>query len=163
MRFPPRGVLIGGLLAGVLDIAAALTFWGVKGVAPARILQAIASGLLGREAAFAGGAGTAALGLLLHFAIAFGAAGVYHLATRRWPALLRHWVVSGIVYGVVVYLVMEKVVLPLSRGGFRGSAPEVMAIMVLIHMVCVGLPIAWGARAGARAGAGIVPAVVPSI
>ena len=81
-----KAVLLGGLTAGVLDIADALIFHGARGVAPWRILQAIASGLLGREA-FAGGAWTAALGLGLHFFIATTAAAVYALASLRLPVL----------------------------------------------------------------------------
>jgi hypothetical protein len=145
-----RGILVGGLAAGVLDIADAIVFHGVRGVAPIRILQAIASGLLGREA-FAGGAATAALGLTLHFVIAIGAAAVYGLASRRRRLLVdRPWL-AGPIFGLAVYAVMQYVVLPLSR--FRpgppppaGSVDWGLVNLLAAHIFCVGLPIALAAR-----------------
>ena len=149
-RSVARGILVGGLIAGVLDITDAIVFHGVRGVAPIRILQAIASGLLGRDA-FAGGAATASLGLALHFVIALGAAAVYGVAGRRWPRLVdRPWL-SGPAFGLAVYAVMQYVVLPLSR--FRpGPSPPAGSLdwglvnLLAAHIFCVGLPIALAAR-----------------
>src|SRR6266516_1094649 len=103
-------ILRAGLLAGVLDITAAIVVYAhVTRTVP--MLQGIASGLLGRDA-FTGGLLTAGLGLLCHFCIATSAAAVYFLASRRLPFLLRHAVVSGEAYGVVVYFFMQVVVIP---------------------------------------------------
>ena len=63
-------MLLGALTVGVLDILDAFVFFGIRGVPPLRILQAVASGLVGPAAAADGGLATAALGLLLHFLIA---------------------------------------------------------------------------------------------
>lgn len=149
-----RAILWGGGLAGVLDLIAALVLYGLRGAAPQRILQSIASGLLGR-AAFEGGAATAALGTGLHFLIAFTAAAVYVAASRRIPLLVRRPVLCGLAYGVAVYLVMNWVVVPLTigRGPFR---PGLAATLVVIHMACVGLPIALAAArvAGGKGSAG---------
>jgi uncharacterized membrane protein YagU involved in acid resistance len=85
---------------------------------------------------------TAALGCALHFLIALVAAAVYVVASRRLPVLIRRPVLSGLLYGVVVYVVMNWVVVPLSaipRGPFR---PGLAATLVVIHMLFVGLPIA---------------------
>lgn len=141
-------ILLGGLLAGALDIAAAFAMSWPQ-VRPMRVLQSIASGLLGRPA-YQGGAATAALGLALHFTIALSAAALYYAASRRWGALRTRWVACGVAYGVVVYLVMNLVVLPLSRIGFRRPAWSTVALLLVIHMVCVGLPIAWAARDRSR-------------
>jgi hypothetical protein len=138
-------VLVAGAVAGTLDILAAFALQVVRGAPPVRVLQAIASGVLGRSA-YDGGAGVLLLGLLLHYFIATGAAAVFYAASRWWPALVRHAVPAGIVYGVVVYAVMSRVVLPLSRGSFRPSAGWMMATMIAIHIVCVGLPIALAVR-----------------
>jgi hypothetical protein len=142
-----RAIAWGGLAAGALDITAACVFYALRGVAPVRILQSVASGLLG-AAAFQGGAATAALGLGLHFTIAFGAAGVYALGRRLLPVLSERLVLSGLAYGVVVYLVMNFVVLPLSAVAVRPFDPKVAVPMVVIHMLFVGLPIAlaWRGR-----------------
>jgi hypothetical protein len=147
-------ILWGGLVAGVLDISDALIFAGVHGVVPTRLFQAIASGLLGRES-FAGGLPTAALGLLLHFVIAFGAAATYALASLRLPLLVRRPWVCGPIFGICVHLVMKYVVLPLSlyRGRSATSWLDPGFInVVLAHVFCVGIPIALAARRAARRG-----------
>lgn len=67
---PARAIVAGGLVVGALDILDAfIFFWVRSGVRPMRILQAIAAGLLGRDAAVSVGAGTAALGLGLHYGV----------------------------------------------------------------------------------------------
>ena len=146
---PARGILLGGTVAGALDILAAfLMSW--PRVSPVRVLQYIASGALG-PAAFRGGAATAAAGLAFHFTIAFAAAAVYVTASRRWPLLLSRPVACGIVYGVVVYAVMQLVVLPLSRVTRGTPTWSSIVTMVVIHITCVGLPIAlltWQSRRG---------------
>ena len=77
-----RAVLWAGLACGVLDITAALVVYGFFGAKPVRLLQGIASGLLGPKA-FDGGLATALLGLLCHFVIAFGL-----LLSTLWRAAL---------------------------------------------------------------------------
>lgn len=130
-----------GLTCGVMDISAAFITWWPKGIAPSRILKGIASGLLGPEA-YNGGAGIAALGLAFHFLIAFSAATVFYFASRRLPFLTQRPVLSGISYGVAVYLVMYWIVMPLSRYRHRPFTLTSTTIAIVTHMVCVGLPIA---------------------
>jgi hypothetical protein len=147
-------VLLGGLIAGTLDIADALIFHGVRGVAPWRILQAIASGLLGRDA-FTGGAWTATLGLGLHFFIATTAAAVYALASLWLPVLVARPVPCGAAYGLMVNVVMQHIELPLSA--FRAGPPAPPGAidwgqvnLWVAHVFCVGLPIAFATRWAAR-------------
>ena len=133
-------ILLAGLLCGVLDITAAFLTWGIQGIAPVRILQGIASGLLGAKS-FGGGMETAALGGALHFLIAFAAAGAFYLASRKLDVLTRRPILSGVLYGVGVYIFMYWLVIPLShfrRGPFSVDAT---LIAIVTHMVCVGLPI----------------------
>ncbi|MBA3670474.1 MAG: hypothetical protein H0W68_00445 [Gemmatimonadaceae bacterium] len=139
-------ILVGGAIAGALDITYAILYSAWRGVAPTRLLQSVASGLIG-TAAFAGGSRTAALGLALHFLIAFSIATVYFLASRRWPVLVTRPVLSGILYGVVVYAVMNLVVIPLSATPPRKTIyPLTLATGLLVHMLFIGLPIALAAR-----------------
>jgi len=134
-----RAMLWGGLIAGTLDILAAFIN---SGGSPTRVLQAIASGLLGKDA-FNGGFATAALGLALHFFIATTATAVYYAASRKLKVLINQAIVCGLAYGIPVYLVMNLVVLPLSAVTFKTShALANVATSVLILMFCVGLPIA---------------------
>jgi len=123
-----------------LDITAAFVTWAPRGIRPAQILRGIASGLLGPKS-FDGGWQTALFGTVLHFGIAFSAAGVFYGASRKLLFLRRRPVLSGVLYGIAVYVFMYWVVLPLSayhKPPFSISA-TIMAIVT--HIVCVGLPI----------------------
>lgn len=142
-----RAALWGGLIGGAVDIVYALVVAAVGGMAPERLLQIIAAGLIGRETSFAGGLGTATLGFGLHFAIAIVMALVFCAVSAVAPALRRWWLVTGPLYGIVLYGVMTYVVLPLSalavtpqREGwaFWGELAS--------HMFGVGLVIAGSAR-----------------
>ena len=115
-------------------------------MSPIRILQSIAAGLLGR-ASFQGGAGTAALGLFLHFFIAFVIVAIYFAAARGIPLLTRRPFLFGPLYGLVAYWVMNYVVLPLSAAGGSHPAGAVLTNGLLIHAFGVGLPAALAARA----------------
>jgi uncharacterized membrane protein YagU involved in acid resistance len=137
-----RTILWGGLIAGVLDLTAALVTNGLRGIAPLRILQSIASGLLGSNS-YRGGFSTAALGVGLHFIIATGAAAVYYAASRKLRFLVGQAIISGLLYGIAVYLFMNLVVLPLSAFPHRISfRPALLVTGLIVHMLCVGIPIA---------------------
>lgn len=100
---------------------------------------------MGRES-FQGGFATAALGLGLHFVIAFGAAAVYTLASRKLRFLIQSWPLAGAIYGIAVWAFMAFVVVPLSRVAPGKMTLESVATGILIHVLCVGLPIAWIVR-----------------
>ncbi|PYP82797.1 MAG: hypothetical protein DMF61_25375 [Blastocatellia bacterium AA13] len=149
MRRDPAlfAIVVGGSIAGALDITYAIVFsWFRSGVLPARILQSVASGLLGARA-YDGGIATAALGLLLHFFIAFVIATVFFAASRKFAWLVDHAFVSGIIYGALVYGVMNLIVLPLSAYPRRATFPlVVLATGLFVHMFFIGLPIALATR-----------------
>jgi uncharacterized membrane protein YagU involved in acid resistance len=128
-----------------MDITAALIVYGYFGAKPLRLLQGIASGLLGPRA-FDGGFATALLGLLCHFVIAFGAAAVYYLVSHGLRILIEHAAISGVLYGVAVYFFMQRIVLPLSAAAKRPFSLKMTIIGVVIHIFCVGLPISLSVR-----------------
>lgn len=134
-------ILRAGLLAGTLDITAALVIYAHSGAQRIHLLQGIASGLLGK-AALQGGLATAAFGLLCHFVIATSWAAIYFAASRRIRFLVDHAVVSGIAYGVIIYFIMNHVVVPLSAIGPRPFVPSRALLAAAILVPCVGLPIA---------------------
>jgi uncharacterized membrane protein YagU involved in acid resistance len=118
------------------------------------ILQSVASGALGRGA-YEGGTKTAALGLFFHFLIALIAATAYYLVSRVLRFMVTYAVISGILYGVIVYIVMNCVVLRLSAihaTTWPWAYPKSVLIGgLLIHIFGIGLPIAlavrrWGPR-----------------
>lgn len=148
-----KALVASALTAGVLDIAYAIVFaYFRSGTPPARLLQSVASGALGRDA-FSGGTATAALGLGFHFLIAFIITAIFFVVAARTPALTRRPVITGALYGVAVYVVMNFAVIPLSRIGPR-PLPATLVIVtgVLVHMFLVGVPIASGARRAFRTG-----------
>ena len=142
-------LLWAGFACGVLDITAALVVYGFFGLKPMRLLQGIASGLLGPKS-FSGGLATAVLGVLCHFLIAFGAVAVYLVASRALGFLIEHAVVSGVLYGLAVYFFMNRIVLPLSAADKRPFSFQMMIIGVVIHIFCVGLPISLSVRRFSR-------------
>ena len=138
-------ILWGGFACGVMDITAALVVYGYLGAKPLRLLQGIAGGILGPRT-FEGGIATALFGLACHFFIAFSAAAVYFAASRGLPFLVQHAVLSGALYGVAVYFFMNRVVVQLSSATKMPFSVKMMVIGVVIHIICVGLPIALAVR-----------------
>lgn len=136
-------IFVGGAVAGVLDLVYAILVYSPR--QPILIPQAIASGVLGVKS-FSGGARAAALGIVLHFVIALGAAMAYYLASRRIPLLVHRAVLSGLVYGALVYLFMHLVVLPLSAVPHGNTPFLYQACEFVEHWFFVGLPIALSVR-----------------
>ena len=136
----------------MLDLLDAFVFFGLRsGAQPMGILHSIAAGAIGRDAARAGGAQTAALGLLLHFAIAFIITATYVVASRVVPVLRKRWIICGLAFGVAAYFVMTFVVVPLSNAGpgrisFALPALPILVNGLVIHALGVGLPAAFFAK-----------------
>src|SRR5215471_4388100 len=135
---------VGGGIAGVLDLLQACLLFGW------RIPLVIAAGLLGRQA-FHGGVGTYILGVCLHFFIACSATAIYYAASRKLRFLSEHALVCVLFYGIAVELVMSYIVLPLSALHARGPYQLHDVLLGLaVHMVVVGLPIAFSVRRFAK-------------
>lgn len=140
----PAAVLKAGLLAGALDLAAALTLNLDQG--PVTTLQAIASGLMG-PSAFQGGRMTALVGAALHFGIMLAIAGLWTAAALRLAVMRRRWMSAGAVWGALVWAAMSLIVVPLSAAPF-GVADDVVTIAqgLAVHVAFVGWPMAWVTR-----------------
>jgi hypothetical protein len=132
---------MGGVIAGTLDIAFAFTFAGMHGAPPLRVLQFIASGLLGK-AAFAGGWSAGALGAFCHYFIITVATALYLVASRHIATLVRHPFFCGPLYGAMIYLVMNFIVVPLSAVSAMHYTLEGVVGDLASHLFFVGLPIA---------------------
>lgn len=137
----PIAIVWAGLLCGAMDITAAFIVYGHYGARPIPLLQGIAAGVMGPRASN-GGLATAGLGLFLHFVIAFGAATVFFLMSRWMPVLVQQALVFGPLYGIAVYFFMNRIVVPLSNARKYPFNLKMMIIGVVIHIFCVGLPIA---------------------
>jgi len=133
------GIVIGGSIAGIVDIFAASA---INQLSPGVILQAIASGLLGK-ASFHGGGLTMGLGLLLQVAMSLIIAAIYGLAGARLPMLVQRPVSFGALYGVGVFIVMNFVVVPLSAAVHPKHPPSIATIVLnLDAMILFGLIVA---------------------
>ena len=151
-RTAGRAILAGGLACGVLDITSAIIISIANGGSPVRMLQGIAGALLG-PVSYEYGAATAALGLAMHFSIAFTATANFYWLSRRIPAMVEWAVPSGILFGVFWLLVMYRGVIPLTIAlrtlyldNVKRSLPALWPLPLFVHMTCVGLPIALAVR-----------------
>jgi len=137
----PKAILIGGLIGGALDLAFAVSFAFYNGTPPSRVFQTIASGLLG-DMAFTGGNAVAVSGVFLHFSLSILWAFVFAIAAWRLPALSRRPVFSGVAFGLVVFLCMRLLVLPLSAYPYPISfEPLATSLDLLSHILLFGIPI----------------------
>jgi hypothetical protein len=134
-------IIRAGLIAGTLDITAAVLVYADFGPRGIRLLQGIAVGLMGK-AALQGGYATAFVGLFCHYFIATSWAAIYFIASRRIAFLLERPVIAGPIYALIVYCVMNYVVIPLSAIGARPSTFSGAALGAAILVFCIGLPIA---------------------
>ncbi|MGB6877243.1 MAG: hypothetical protein WBD87_14545 [Candidatus Acidiferrales bacterium] len=132
-----------GLVAGTLDISENIVFNAFRHITPYMIFQYIASGLIGMKS-FGLGGESVALGVAIHYAIAMTWTVIFYLASRKLLILTRHAAICGIVYGGVVYVIMNFVVLPLTRVPHARAAASVASRIsgVLALLFCIGLAIA---------------------
>jgi hypothetical protein len=130
-------IVVGGAAAGTFDLIAAFVSSGFN------VPRVIAAGLLGSQAIRSTHPAIWVLGVLLHFFIAFSAAAIYCLASRKLEFLKEHFVVCGFFFGIAVFLVMYLVVMPLCAFHYKGPYTLTYLLQaVTIHMVLIGLPIA---------------------
>jgi uncharacterized membrane protein YagU involved in acid resistance len=141
-RFPLIPILLGGLIAGTIDIEAASL---INKVNPALILQVIAGGVLGK-ASFRMGLTSVIFGLGLQLSMSVLIAAIYVGAARRLPMLKRRWIGAGLAYGVAIYLVMNYVVVPLSAAKIAAKFSVVGLAANLLAMLLFGLIVAFCAR-----------------
>jgi hypothetical protein len=134
-----------GLVAGTLDITENIVFNAFRGITPWRIFQFIGSGLIdGRS--FQLGWASVGLGVLIHYAIALIWTAIFYIAATEFNfnVLLRRPILSGLLYGMLVYAIMNFIVLPLSAVPPRPSAATIAGRVnaVLALMFCIGMPVA---------------------
>ena len=135
-----RPIALGTAVAGTLDIlwAIILTLW--FGRAIPNMLRFVASGPF--PGATEWGAAGAGLGLIVHFALMAIMATAFVIAAKQWPALVdRPWL-AGVGYGLITYVVMNWIVVPLRFAAPLPPKPVSIATQLFAHLVLVGIPIA---------------------
>ena len=139
---PLLAILVGGLVAGTLDIGAAAL---INLIDPRVILHFIAGGVLGK-AALQGGPAVAWLCLFLQWSMSLVIAAIFVLAALRLRWLTVRPVLTGLAYGVVVFVVMNYVVVPLSAWHRINHFTPASLAWNLLAMLVYGLIIAVCAR-----------------
>ena len=149
---PYKTILLAGLVAGILDGLDAVVYIGlIRGIPVRRVFQFIASGLLGTNS-FRGGWTTVALGILLHFVIATGAAATFYALSTKLRWALQQPLLWGPVFGIGVFLFMHYLVVPLSAAPKQPPTPLAPLInLIFSHVFFVGIPIALITRRGNQA------------
>lgn len=130
-------IILTGLFAGMLDAGASVIIYEVR---PSRLFQFIASGVFGKEA-LVGGLFMALCGLMIHFLIAFAWTYLYFTAYPKFKILAKHKIINGIIYGGLIWLMMNLVVAPLSHIAEGPLTLTQDLVGMLIVMITVGLPI----------------------
>jgi uncharacterized membrane protein YagU involved in acid resistance len=142
-----RAVAIGAFAVATLDMLDCVVVYGLlRGVTATQCFQGVASGLLGR-AAFQGGWSTVLLGGVLHLFNATVIVTVYSLASQRIALLTRRPVLSAVLYGCLVFIVMNFVVVPLSAARVMRITLVNLVNGFLGHIISVGIPCLWVVRA----------------
>lgn len=135
-----------GLLAGSLDIVlACLQAYIVRGTSPEIVLRFIASGALGKPA-FTGGWEMPLIGLLFHFIIAYSFTILFFLLYPSIKPMRKSIVLTAIVYGIFIFVVMNLLVLPMTKIARASIQLDKAAIATLILIMAIGLPLSIFAR-----------------
>jgi len=104
-------------------------------------MQYIASGAMGEDA-YAGGLGTALLGLILEYVMTIIIAGIFIFSADRISLLRKNVIVGSLLYGFGVFFVMNFIVLPLSAAAVpQTPAMWLLIELVLEHILLIGLPL----------------------
>ncbi len=137
------------LVAGTLDLISALSYAALAGKNPLAIPVGIASGIW--PGAVKAGAPALLVGVLLHFLIMLAMVAAFLAAARRVPWLTAKPIAAGLLYGLLLWAVMNLIVLPLR---WPALFPHFTALsfgeQIFSHTMLVGLPIAWLASRAMR-------------
>lgn len=145
MKSKSGTIFLSGLIAGTLDMLAAITVYAfiLQKTTAIKILQSIASGLFKKDA-YSGGSQMALYGLLLHYFIALTFAWFYFTIYPYFTFIKKNTLLSGILYGIFVWIIMNLVVLPTVFPVLPEKHldfPLILSILILIF--CIGIPIAF--------------------
>ena len=139
--------VVGGLIAGTIDIGAACLIFHAP---PAPVLKSIAAGIVGHDAAKAGGMDIVLLGAFLQAFISVVAAGIFAFASTRLPILVSQWLIAGILFGGACDLFLMQIVGPLAGLKMSPLGSYYWWANLVANMLTYGPPIAfvnqWFAR-----------------
>jgi uncharacterized membrane protein YagU involved in acid resistance len=136
-------IIFAGVAAGLLDGVEASVMLNIKlGLNPGQVMQYVASGLFG-QAAFKGGVPMILIGILLHFGIAITTTVIYFFIYPKIKILRYSPIMSGLLLGLCAWIVMNLIVVPLSKTPPTQFGADDIMIGIIWHMILVGLPISF--------------------
>jgi hypothetical protein len=135
---PWRTIILTGLLAGTLDAIAAIV---VSQASPAAVFKFIASGAFGAGKAFSGGDVMIFWGVIFHYFIAFSWTALFFFMYPALPWMRKNKYITGLLYGIFVWIMMNRVVIPLSEIPQRPFNLKGALTGMSILMIAIGLPI----------------------
>ncbi|HYV95168.1 MAG TPA: hypothetical protein VE978_25555 [Chitinophagales bacterium] len=143
-KSPANAILASWLVAGTLDVTTAIVVYSLilHKASAIKILQGIASGIYGKDS-YSGGVATAMVGLAFHYLIAFSFAILYFLIFPKLAFLKKNWIISGLLYGLFVWLVMNLLVIRLVFPAPKPITWESFLIGATILMIMIGLPMSF--------------------
>ena len=139
---PLKTIVAAWLLAGTLDISSAfISVYLHFGKNPLLVGNYISSAIFGRADAYAGGTPMVIIGILFHYLIAFIFTVIFFLLHPRIYAVLKNKFIAAILYGLFVWIVMNLVVVPLTRIGWHSIKLQNAIENIIILMISIGLPV----------------------
>ena len=135
-------IILAAFLSGLLDLVAAIIVYSMllNKTNALMIMQSVASGVFGKSA-YSGGIKMAVIGLILHFVISLIFTLLYFFIYPRISFLRKERVLSGFIYGIFIWLVMNIIVLPVAFSGLFPSHLPSILIGIIIVIVAVGMPV----------------------
>lgn len=134
-----KSILMVAFIAGTLDGAAAVII--LAKFKFAATFKYIASALFGK-AAFSGGTEMILAGIFFHYLIALSFTLFYAIIARKLQFLSANKIVSGILYGLLAWTIMNLIVVPLTQIPHVDFNLQRALINAVILIFCIGLPIA---------------------
>ena len=136
-----KNISLTGFIAGTLDIMTAMILFYINtGNDPQIVLKYISSAILGPQA-FKEGLEIVFLGLVLHYIIAYSFTILFFMLYPKISFLSKNKYVSGIVYGVIIWMIMNLAIVPFSRANQAPFDLKGVITGVLIIILMVGLPV----------------------
>lgn len=132
-----KPIAVATFLAGTLDILWAMMLTLLAGRQVGGMLRFVASGPY-PPATDMGTAG-ALLGLAVHYALMALMAAVYMAAAARIAEMAAKPIKWGVIYGLITYVVLNLIVVPLRFPGAFPTKPMSIATQLFAHVVLVGI------------------------
>ena len=145
-KIPLKTILLSGLLVGTLDILSAFADVYINtGKNPLLVLNYIATGAFGKTDFAASNSG-ALMGLLFHYIIAFAFTFLFFWVYNKINLCGKNWIVTGVIYGLFIWAVMNLIVVPLSNTAHKplGAMEFKKALKAALILICmIGLPLSF--------------------